>query len=127
MDLSIFLARVIGLAYVVSGLAMLIHAGYYKKLMKEFMKNASWLFTMGFLSLIVSFIWILKHNVWEGWPILVTLFGWVAFLESLVILIFPQWSKRMGTAFIEWVNVRLLWGCFGLALGILFSYFGWMA
>jgi len=127
MELSIFLAKIIGVVYVVAGLSMLLNAKYYQRVFPELVKNTIWMFTMGLMGLVVFFIWVLKHNVWEGWPILITLFGWIALIKSIVILVFPQWFTKFSTSFLNWVNIKAWWGGFGLLVGLLFSYFGWLA
>ncbi|MBN2096295.1 hypothetical protein JW752_02735 [Candidatus Peregrinibacteria bacterium] len=127
MDLSIFLARIIGIVYVVVGLSVFLNAKYYQKLLPEVVKNTIWMLTMGLIGLVVCFIWVLKHNVWEGWPLLITLFGWIGLVKSAYMLLFPEWTKRMNLAFMKWVHVRAWWGGVGLFVGLLFSYFGFFA
>ncbi|MBW2977961.1 hypothetical protein KY331_03895 [Candidatus Woesearchaeota archaeon] len=127
MELSIFLAKIIGVVYVVAGISVLFNSKFYKKVMPELIRNTSWIFTMSLMGLVVFFIWVLKHNVWQGWPILITLFGWIGLLKSLIFLLFPEWMERMSLAFLKWINIKAWWGGFGLLIGLLFSYFGWIA
>ena len=129
MELSIFLAKIIGVVYVVAGLSVLLNAGFYKKFIPELVKDKSWMFTMGLIGLVVTFIWVLKHNIWQGqwWVILITLFGWIGLVKCIFILMMPKWFEKLGLALIKWFGVKGLWGVFGLALGLIFSYFGWMA
>ena len=126
MELSIFLAKIIGVVYVVAGISVLFNSKFYKKVMPELVGNTVWTFTMGLIGLVVFFIWVLKHNIWQGWPILITLFGWIGLIKSLVFLLFPECMKKFSLSFIRWVNIRAWWGGLGLLIGLLFSYFGWM-
>ena len=126
MELSIFLAKIIGVVYVVAGLSVLFNSKFYKKVMPELVGNTIWMFTMGLIGLVVFFIWVMKHNVWQGWPILITLFGWIGLIKSLFILVVPEWTQRMNLAFMKWVNIKAWWGGFGLLIGLLFGYLGWM-
>ncbi len=128
MELSIFLAKIIGVVYVVAGISVLFNAKYFKALLNDLLKDRVWIFTMGLIGLVVTFIWVLKHNIWQGpwWVILVTLFGWLGFIKTLFMLIFPEWFEKLSLAFVKWINVKALWGVFGLGLGLLFSYIGWM-
>ena len=127
MELSIFLAKIIGVVYVVAGISMLLNSKYYQRIFPKLIKNTIWMFTMSLIGLVVFFIWVLQHNVWQGWPILITLFGWIGLVKSLVFLLFPEWMERMSLAFLKWINIKAWWGGFGLAIGVLFSYFGWFA
>ena len=45
--------------------------------------------TLGFGSFIVGF-----HNVWDGLPIILTLFGWSQVLKGLVNFVAPQLALR---------------------------------
>ena len=127
MELSIFLAKIIGVVYVVAGISILFNSKYYKPVFNDLLKNKVWMFTMGLIGLVAMFIWVLKHNIWQGpwWVILVTLFGWLGFVKCILILLLPKWFERFALAFMKWFGMKAIWGVFGLALGLLFSYIGW--
>ena len=129
MDLSLFLAKIIGFIYIVVGLSVLFNAGFYKKFIPELVKNKVAMYLLGFIGMIVMFIWVLKHNIWQGpwWVILITLFGWIGLLKSIFFLLMPKWYEKLSLMFIKWFTVRGVWGVFGLILGLVFSYVGWMA
>lgn len=46
-------------------------------------------FAVGFLSLIFGSIVVAFHNVWQGIPLLVTVFGWLHVAKGLVYFAFP--------------------------------------
>lgn len=50
--------------------------------------NALLHFPLGVL--IVSF-----HNVWQGWPIVLTLIGWALVLKSFIYFVFPKHGAKM--------------------------------
>jgi uncharacterized protein YjeT (DUF2065 family) len=61
---------------------------------------------------IVSF-----HNVWHGWPLLVTLIGWSLVIKSLIYLTYPKHGMRM----LARISVERSWefavaGVFSLAI-----------
>ncbi|MCM3872375.1 MAG: hypothetical protein ND895_16960 [Pyrinomonadaceae bacterium] len=51
-------------------------------------QNALLHFPLGVL--IVSF-----HNLWHGWPIVLTLIGWGLVLKSFIYFVFPQYGVRI--------------------------------
>jgi uncharacterized protein YjeT (DUF2065 family) len=70
-------------------------------------------------AIIVSF-----HNVWHGWPLLVTLIGWALVIKSLVYLTYPKHGVKM----LSRISVERSWefvvaGVFSVAISglILFS------
>jgi uncharacterized protein YjeT (DUF2065 family) len=74
-------------------------------------------FPMG--AIIVSF-----HNVWHGWPLLVTLIGWGLVIKSLIYLTYPKHGAKM----LSRISIERSWefvvaGVFSVALSglILFS------
>lgn len=125
METSIFIAKLFAVAYLFIGLGMLINSKHYKKMMDGFVNNPTMLYMGGIMATLAGFLIVTFHNVWEGWPILVTVFGWLGLVKGFALLAFPSsfdsWMKlfkKMNMAGI---------GVFVLALGLLFGYFGFFA
>ena len=51
-------------------------------------------FVNGILSLIFGSVIVAFHNVWTGWPIVLTLLGWAQVVKALVSLVMPQRALR---------------------------------
>ncbi|HET7695629.1 MAG TPA: hypothetical protein VFK57_07980 [Vicinamibacterales bacterium] len=51
-------------------------------------------FANGMLSLLVGSIIVAFHNVWSGWPILLTVIGWAQVVKGLVSLVAPAVGMR---------------------------------
>ena len=82
--------------------------------------NALLYFPMG--ALIVSF-----HNVWHGWPLLVTLIGWSLVIKSTLYLTFPKVGLRsLARVSVERSREFAVAGVFAVAISglILFSLHG---
>ena len=91
METSIFIAKILGLVYLAVGLGMIFSPGYYREKFEEMVKNASFMYLGGLLALVVGFLVITYHNIWENsWVVLVTIIGWLALLKGLLLLIFPR-------------------------------------
>lgn len=52
-------------------------------------------FLNGLLHFPLGALIVSGHNVWRGWPIILTLIGWGLVLKSLVYFIFPKHGVRM--------------------------------
>ncbi len=126
MELSIFIARILGLAYVVVGLGMLFNPKYYAASMKEMVKELGVMYLGGVMALVVGFIWVSYHNVWQGWPILITVFGWLALIKGITLLMFPKLMMKFTNYFFKHASALGWWGFIILVLGLVFSYLGWM-
>lgn len=62
---------------------------------------ASQIYLAGSLWFIAGLSIIRTHNIWKsGWPVLVTLIGWFAFLGGLGRMFFPKTAQEGGQNFI---------------------------
>ena len=125
MQTSIFIAKMFAVIYLFIGLGMLMSPGHYKKMMDEIMKNAGILYFGAILATLAGFLIITFHNVWEGWPIIITIFGWLALVKGFALFVFPS-SFDAWMKYFKKINMAYL-GVVVLALGLLFGYFGFMA
>lgn len=91
MDLAISysLARILGVYLFLLGAAMLINPTRIRPIMKDFIQHKTFIFVSGLTSILLGMIVIILHNVWiEGWPVFITLLGWVVFLNGIYRLFF---------------------------------------
>ena len=51
-------------------------------------------FANAFLSLWFGSIVVVFHNVWSGWPLMLTLIGWAQLLKALIGFVAPQVALR---------------------------------
>jgi uncharacterized membrane protein len=89
---TIFLARLLGLYFVLEGLAMVSHGQATVETMKALLQNPPILFLGGAIALGIGLAMVLGHNVWSGGalPVVVTLVGWISLIKGLLILFLPQ-------------------------------------
>ncbi len=128
METSIFIAKLLGLAYTVIGLGMLLNGKYYKKQFDAMMKEAGVWYLGGVMALLVGYLIVSAHNVWEGsWVVLITIIGWMALLKGLLLLLFPAWFMDWSAGLFKKSKTMSTWGIFALVLGLVFVYFGFIA
>ena len=91
IETSIFLAKVIGLASVISAGAVLLR---YKDAMvfeKEAVKNTSLTYASGFVFLVVGILLIVSHSFWTAdWRVVITLLSWAILIKGLGRILFPK-------------------------------------
>lgn len=127
MSTSILIAKLLGLMYVFVGLGMLLSGKYYKKMFDSFIKELGAVYIGGLMALVVGFLIVTYHNVWQGWPILVSLIGWLALIKGFMLLVLPEvFMDKFKSMFktakcVNWVGV------FALLLGAVFCYFGFFS
>ena len=90
-DSQIF--KLFGLVYLAVGSGMLVNPEYYKNLFEEFMEKRcmTYLYLGGIMSLSIGYLLVIFHNVWAfEWGVIITIFGWLALIKGLVILVRPK-------------------------------------
>jgi hypothetical protein len=126
MQNSIFLARLLGPAFVVVGLGLLLNRDNARALAREFLDSPALIYLAGLIALALGLAIVLTHNVWTfGWPVIITLFGWLSLLAGIVRIVFPQLVTRAGEKIIGkdgWVTFAVV---FYLALGVWLAYAGY--
>jgi hypothetical protein len=93
MELSIFLAKVIGLYALILGMTMLRKPDL-KKLVMDLSKDEGIRFIASIFTLILGILMVVSHNIWEGsaYVILITIFSWMVFLKGVMLI----WISNKG-------------------------------
>ena len=122
MELSIFVAKIVALIYLPLGLALLIGQVKGKDIVDSFEKSPALQLIIGYSGVIVGVTLVTYHNIWvQDWPVLITILGWIAIIESVTFLAFPKFSFSLT----KWIPMNgKLWGVIALILGLIFGYFG---
>ncbi len=125
MELSIFVAKIIALIYLPLGVSMVSGQLKGKELVASFEKSPGLSLTTGYFGVIIGVILITYHNIWIwGWPVLITIIGWIAVIECVALLALPKTMFSMAK--VMSTNEKL-WGFITIILGFLFRYFGFFA
>ena len=91
MDTSLFLARLLGPVLVVLAIGLLTRQDAWRAMAREFTGGAPLLFLSGFMTLLGGLALVNTHNVWEaGWPVIITIFGWLAVIGGIARMLFPE-------------------------------------
>ena len=57
------------------------------------------IFLAGFLALLAGLAIVNTHNLWTaGWPVIITIFGWLAVIGGVIRMAFPALTKSIGEA-----------------------------
>ena len=127
MELSIFIAKALGLIYLVIGLGTLFNEKYYRNLIDDMAKNDGVIYIGGVIALITGLAIVSYHNRWDGnWTIIITLLGWLALAEGIMTLLIPDIMAKCSYKMMKKSNFGLL-QIFTLIIGLVFCYFGFMS
>jgi len=123
-DIGIF--QILGLIYLAIGLGMLASPRFYKEMLNKMIDNEAVLFLTGLLVLIVGYLLVAYHNIWiNGWTIIITIFGWLALLKGLMMVVIPGKSIKLYKIFKINEKQMSVYGLIVFVLGIILTYFGY--
>ena len=89
MNRSRLIAGLVGPTQTAVVVSLLINRGLLATLMLGLGKNPAAILILGIATLVGGLAIVLTHNVWRGWPTVVTLFGWNAVFAGLFRILFP--------------------------------------
>ena len=85
------IAGLIGPVMAAMGIAMLLNRQAFPEMVSQFAQNYAIIFLSGALSLLAGIAIVRVHNVWTGgWPVIVTMLGWLAIVGGLARMWCPQ-------------------------------------
>ncbi len=123
MEVSIFLAKVIGLYYVIVFVAVMVNRKNLPRLAEGFSENLALGYLAGFLAVVVGLLIVVSHNVWVAdWRAIITVVGWLALLKGIVLMISPGSAGRHEKLLRSPV-IFVLYGVV-LVLGVYLTYVG---
>lgn len=99
---SYWIAQLLGPVLLTAAFGMVVNRQAYVTMAKEFVASPSLIYLAGILTLTAGLAIVLSHNVWVmGWPVIITIFGWLAVLGGIIRMAFPDTVSRIGLSMIE--------------------------
>jgi uncharacterized membrane protein HdeD (DUF308 family) len=128
METSLFLARLIGPVAIVMGAAMLINPVNMREMATDFLEHRGLIFLAGILTLLAGLAIVLTHNVWvAGWPVIITIVGWLSVVGGIFRIVFPDSVKSIGEAMLSYSSGLTAAGVVQALIGGWLCYVGYMA
>ncbi len=128
METSLFLARLMGPAAIVMGAAMLINPVNMREMANDFLEHRGLIFLAGILTLVAGLAIVLTHTVWvAGWPVIITIIGWLSVVGGIFRIVFPDSVKSIGEAMLQLSGGLTAAGVALALIGGTLCYVGYMA
>ncbi|MBU0578031.1 hypothetical protein KJ742_04575 [Patescibacteria group bacterium] len=128
MATSIFLAKLIGLIYLVLGVGLAVNPKYYHKMFNDLLNDTPLMYLSGILAFIGGLLLVIFHNVWvESWAIVITVFGWLLLIKGALLIMFPSTMKKISRSLFQSSDPFLVDSLIIIILGLIFAYFGFLA
>ena len=127
---TVFLSRLLGLFFLLCGLAMMAHQNVSTGALATLPENRLAVLGIASLLVVAGLAMVLAHNVWSKPPVvfIVTLVGWLTLIKGVVYLLLPA---RYLAAFLQAaLECRAYWysatACM-LLLGAYLTYAGFLS
>ena len=110
MDITLLVAKVLGIYLVVGGLFLIFRGKTIPHLLKDFFDHPAVMYLTGIIWIFLSSMYLIQYNTWDGtWRTLVTLFAWLVMLKGLAYVFMPRVLSEISIR-----KFRGLWGVYGL-------------
>jgi uncharacterized protein YjeT (DUF2065 family) len=127
MQESTVLARLLGPVLLVMGIGMLLDQRAYRAMAEEFLASRALIYISGLIALVTGLVIVNFHNRWAfGWPVIITIFGWLSLIGVVVRILAPDRVKRLGSAFLDNAETMRIAGIVVVALGAILSIAGYV-
>ena len=84
------ISALIGPTLIAIAASMLLNINFLPKLMGQVANDPALMFVSGVITFVVGLAIVRVHNFWKGgWPVVVTVLGWLALLGGLARMLFP--------------------------------------
>ena len=122
-QLTVFLARSIGLFCVLLAVALLVRGG---TLVEATVADGPAMFVFGTISLAMGLAMVLGHNVWSGGalPVVVTLLGWSILAKGFMLLVMTPAAYGRLVAQMHYGEHQYLYVLPALLLGLYLTWAG---
>ncbi len=122
-DAQIF--QIFSLLYISVGIGILINPGFYKKLFEDFIENTAVLYLGGVMALTIGYLILTFHNTWTGGlSVIITIFGWLALIKGILILIQPKIMIALSKAILQKEGILKIEAVAVIILGLAFAFLG---
>ena len=127
MEASLFIARLIGPILVVMGLMGLFRLDAIHEVAREVLASRAQLFMAGFLALVAGLAIVNSHNQWvAGWPVIITIFGWLAVVGGIIRIGFPGITKTIAEVMLARTAVLRVVAVLQVLLGAYLMFKGYL-
>lgn len=115
MNLSIFLAKVLGSYLVILSLFSIVRYPYIEDLFKNLKEQRGTVFIFALLPVIFGLLLVISHNLWVAdWRVVITIIGWLMLFSGIYRLFFQDgWMDNVEW----WINHK------GISLAIMVLFF----
>lgn len=123
--LTLSLAKAFGVYFIAAGLSGLLAPERWRAILDGFRQNAALSYISGVFVFALGAALVMVHNIWaDPLAIVVTLVGWAAAIEGVILIVFPEPLLKWSVSFLRpgavkiWAIAIIVIGAILLLLGL---------
>ncbi len=126
MEISIFLAKFIGIYLIIEGLLALLMHKEIIPIISE-IKNKAGFLLLGNIITIIGLLIVISHNIWVSYhQFFISLIGWIILIKGLLIIFLPPNTTKEMIAFFNKPIFYNINGIISISIGLWLTYFGFI-
>lgn len=125
MEISVFLAKFLGLYIFLMSMPLLISPHMVRGRYESFLSSDDAVMKLaGIVTVLLGSFLVILHNLWVwDWRLLITLTAWVVLIEGITIVYFPAHSRSAFRRLAQKVPM-IISGSIGLAVSLVLIFMG---
>jgi len=128
VNASIFLAKLMGPLFLLVGTGLFLNANTLRAIADEVALSRAIVYLLGLITFTAGLAIVLTHNVWVvGWPVLITISGWLALINGVVRLLTPQDAVKFARKVYRQPHGALTTALVWIVTGAVLSFFGYFS
>ena len=128
MTLTAYVAQLLGVYLVLSGVLMIVREQTMMLLVPKFVDTPPFLYFLGSLRVLIGLAIVLAHNMWIGTlGTVIYVVGWLTILRGIAMLVLPVETERKILAAFSRGNVWYTTAIVAIVLGGWLAYAGFTA
>ena len=125
MNVSIFLAKSLGIYLILISLALVFKQKWFSAAGKEVLMQKSVILFSSIFALILGILLVVSHSLFvSDWRIVITILAWITFLKGFIGLFFPDapWRAKL----LDKPHALYIIAIICLFLGLFLAYHGFV-
>ena len=128
MQVSVFLARLLGPLLLLPGVGLLVNPRAFRIMASEVVGSITLVYLFGLIDFAAGLAIVLVHNVWTvNWRVLITLIGWLLLIRGAARILITDTLMGYAKTLIRSKQLYPVSGGALVILGLVLCYFGYMA